>query len=111
MQLTVSGHHVEITPALRAYVTEKIERVHRHFEHMTSARVVLTVDGNEQKAEATVHAGRKDLHVDDTQHDMYAAIDGMIDKLDKRVRRYKGKLQDHDHDRIQAPEIGAGDSA
>ncbi len=97
MQLNVTGHHVDITPALRAYVTEKMQRLSRHFDHVISINVILKVEKLEQVAEGTVNAGGKTLFATDTDMDMYAAIDGLIDKLDRQVRRLKERLRDHHH--------------
>ncbi len=95
MQVNVTGHHVEVTPALRAYVTEKMQRISRHFDHVISINVVLNVERHEQLAEATVHAAGKSLFANASDDDMYAAIDALVDKLDKQVRRYKDRLTDH----------------
>lgn len=95
MQVNVTGHHVEVTPALRAYVTEKLQRISRHFDHLISINVVLNVEKHEQQAEATVHAAGKSLFANATNGDMYAAIDGLVDKLDRQVRRHKDRITDH----------------
>lgn len=95
MNLNISGHHVELTPALRGYVQEKLKRVERHFDHLISAEIILTVEKDRQKAEATVHASGADLHAEATEPDMYAAIDMLMDKLDRQTRRHKEKLRDH----------------
>ena len=97
MQLNITGHHVEITPALRAYVTEKMQRLSRHFDHVISINVILKIEKLEQLAESTVNAGGKTLFATDTAMDMYAAIDGLVDKLDRQVRRLKDRLRDHHH--------------
>lgn len=97
MQLNITGHHVDITPALRAYVTEKMQRLSRHFDHVISISVILKVEKLEQLAESTVNAGGKTLFATDTAADMYAAIDGLVDKLDRQVRRLKERLRDHHH--------------
>ncbi len=95
MRITITGHHLDVTPALRSYVTEKMQRLSRHFDHVISINVILNVERHRQAAEATVHAAGRSLFA--TQHapDMYAAIDGLIDKLDRQVRRYKDRLTDH----------------
>ncbi len=95
MQINLTGHHLEITPALRSYVETKFEKIERHFEHMTNVHVILGVEKTRQKAEATVHVAGGNLFADETNEDMYAAIDGMIDKLDRQVRKHKEKLKDH----------------
>ena len=92
MNLNVSGHHVEVTPAIRDYVRAKIERVTRHFDHVIDAHVILTVDKLRQKAEVTLHVAGKDLHCESEEDDLYAAIDLLADKLDRQVLRYKDRL-------------------
>jgi putative sigma-54 modulation protein len=94
MNLNVSGHHVEVTPALRTYVQSKLERVNRHFDHVIDAHVILTVEKLRQKAEITLHVRGKDLHCESEEDDLYAAIDLLADKLDRQVLRYKDKLHD-----------------
>lgn len=99
MNLSVSGHHLDVTPALRSYVQSKLERVSRHFDHVIDAHVILTVDKLRQKAEATLHVRGKDLHCECEQQDLYAAIDLLADKLDRQVLRYKDKLYEKRADR------------
>ena len=91
MNLSVSGHHLEVTPAIRTYVQTKLERVNRHFDHVIDAHVILTVEKLLQKAEVTLHVRGKDLHCESEQADLYAAIDLLADKLDRQVLRYKDK--------------------
>jgi putative sigma-54 modulation protein len=94
MNLSVSGHHLDVTPAIRTYVHSKLERVSRHFDHVIDAHVILTVDKQRQKAEVTLHVRGKDLHCECEDADLYAAIDLLADKLDRQVLRYKDKLYD-----------------
>jgi len=98
MNLNVSGHHLEITPALRDYVQDKLARVRRHFDHVIDVHVVLSVDKLRQKAEVTLHVRGKDIHCACEEQDLYAAIDLLIDKLDRQVLKYKGKRQDRSHE-------------
>ena len=104
MNLNVSGHHVEVTPAIRTYVKSKLERVTRHFDHVIDAHVILTVDKLRQKAEVTLHVAGKDLHCESEEEDLYAAIDLLADKLDRQVLRYKDKLQDKTRGPKASPE-------
>jgi len=92
MNLSVSGHHLEVTPALRSYVQAKIARVTRHFDHVIDAHVILTADKLKQKAEVTLHVPGKELHCASEEGDLYAAIDVLADKLDRQVLKYKDKL-------------------
>jgi putative sigma-54 modulation protein len=98
MNLNLSGHHLDITPALRTYVQEKLGRVTRHFDHVIDAHVVLSVDKLRQKAEVTLHVRGKDIHCASEDADLYAAIDLLIDKLDRQVLKYKDKRQDKGHE-------------
>lgn len=95
MQLNVSGHHVEITDSLRGYVESKIERLERHFDIVSDVHCILTVEKLRHKAEAKVNVNGDTIFAETTEEDMYAAIDGLVDKLDRRVRKHKEKLVDH----------------
>jgi putative sigma-54 modulation protein len=95
MQLDVTGHHVEVTPALRDYVQTKLGRIERHFDAVTDVHCILTVEKLRHKAEATVQVSGGRLYADSTEEDMYAAIDALIDKLDRQVKKHKEKLCDH----------------
>lgn len=95
MNLNITGHHVDLTPALRDYVAEKLKRLERHFDRLLGAEVVLTVERFGHKAEATIHASGIQLHAENIEDDMYAAIDGMLDKLDGQTRRHKERVRDH----------------
>lgn len=95
MQLNVSGHHVEVTESLRGYVKAKIEKIERHFDLVSDVSCILTVEKLQHKAEATVNVNGGTIYADATEEDMYAAIDGLVDKLDRRVRKHKEKLVDH----------------
>ena len=92
MNLHLTGHHVEITPAIRDYVVAKLERINRHFDHVIDLNVVMTVEKLDQRIEANVHMSGKDIHVQSHDGDMYAAIDGLIDKLDRQVIRHKERF-------------------
>ena len=93
MNLHLTGHHVEITPAIRDYVTSKLARINRHFDHVIDVDVIMTVEKLDQKVEANVHLSGKDIHVQANDGDMYAAIDGLMDKLDRQVLRHKERFQ------------------
>ena len=95
MQLSVSGHHIEVTDSLRGYVESKIKKVERHFDIVSDVRCILTVEKLRHKAEATVNVNGGTIYADATEEDMYAAIDCLIDKLDRRVRKHKEKRVDH----------------
>lgn len=95
MQLSITGDHIEVTPALRDYVSAKVQKLEHHFNHVTNIRVVLSVEKLEQKAEAKLNVSGGELFADAVDKDMYAAIDALIDKLDRQVKKHKEKLQDH----------------
>jgi putative sigma-54 modulation protein len=95
MQINLSGQQVEITEPLRQYALEKLRRLERHFDHMTTTNVVLHVEKKRHLAEATIHAKGAMLHADAEGTDMYAAIDSLSDKLDRQVLKHKEKTMDH----------------
>lgn len=95
MNLNLTGHHLEITAAIRDYVTAKLERVNRHFDHVIDVSVVLSVEKLRQKAEINVHLSGKDIFVESEDADLYAAIDGLVDKLDRQILRHKEKFSEH----------------
>lgn len=95
MQLNVTGHHVDVTPSMHDYVSQKLERLERHFDHVTNVHVILSVEKLRQKAEATLHISGGNLFADAQDEDMYAAIDAMVDKLDRQIKKHKEKLTDH----------------
>jgi putative sigma-54 modulation protein len=102
MNLTISGHHLEVTPALREYVINKLDRVTRHFDQVVDITVLLTVEKQKekerrQKAEVNLHVKGRDIHIEQANEDLYAAIDQLVDKLDRQVCRHKDRLQDHQH--------------
>lgn len=100
MHIDLTGHHMDVTSALREYVTEKMQRLERHFDHVTSTHVVLSVEKLRHKAEATIQLNGSKIFADSTQQDMYAAIDSLVDKLDRQVKKYKEK---HAEERHRAP--------
>ena len=103
MNLTISGHHLDVTPALRAYVMGKLDRITRHFDQVVDVKVLLTVEKQKEKdkrqrAECTIHVKGNDLFAESSHEDLYAAVDGLVDKMDRQVVRHKTKLQDHHFD-------------
>ena len=95
MQLNVSGHHVEVTDSLREYVESKIERLERHFDLVSDVHCILSVEKLRHKAEAKVMVNGGTIFAETTDEDMYAAIDGLVDKLERQVRKHKEKMVDH----------------
>ena len=95
MQINITGHHLEITKALRDYVNSKLERLERHFDQVSTIDVILTVEKLVHKAEATVPVNGNNLFAFAEDQDMYAAIDALVDKLDRQIIKRKEKLTDH----------------
>ncbi|MGJ0490465.1 MULTISPECIES: ribosome hibernation-promoting factor, HPF/YfiA family [Methylobacter] len=95
MQVNVTGHHLEITDALKAHVDSKFEKLARHFDHVTDVHVILSVEKLAQKAEATLQLSGAKLFAEDEQEDMYVAIDNMVDKLDRQIIKHKEKIGSH----------------
>lgn len=95
MQINISGRHVEVTESMREYVTSKIERLTHHHDRITSTNVIVSVDKLIQKAEATIHVSGKDVFAEATNEDLYAAIDALVDKLDRQLIKHKEKMRSH----------------
>lgn len=93
MQINLTGHHIDITDSMRGYVDNKFERLARHFDHVINVHVILSVEKLRQKAEATIHVNGAKVFADSVHEDMYAAIDTLIDKLDRQVLKHKEKKQ------------------
>jgi putative sigma-54 modulation protein len=101
MNVQVSGHQIEVTQAIRDYVLSKLERIQRHFDQVIDINVILSVQKLKQKAEISVHMRGKDIHVESDDEDMYAAIDLMMDKLDRQIIKHKDKAYSHPHDALK----------
>lgn len=97
MQVNISGHHIEVTEPLREYVNTRLEKLERHFDHITNVQVTLSVEKTRQKAEAQIHLRGTQIHADATHDDLYAAIDLMNDKLDRQLLKHKEKAVSRDH--------------
>ncbi|WP_028468548.1 ribosome hibernation promoting factor [Neptunomonas japonica] len=95
MQINITGHHVELTEPLSEYVHTKFEKLERHFDNITNVQVTLSIDKQRQKAEADMHIAGGEIFATSEQDDMYAAIDGLIDKLDRQVIKHKEKTKSH----------------
>ena len=110
MNLTISGHHLDVTPPLREYVLNKLDRVTRHFDQVVDVNVILSVEKKKekeqrQKAEVTLHVKGRDIFVEQSHEDLYAAIDQLMDKLDRQVVRYKEQHQTNVHSGRGAVEV------
>jgi putative sigma-54 modulation protein len=113
MNLTISGHHLEVSAALREYVVNKLERITRHFDQVVDINVLLSIEknkekGQRQKAEVTLRVKGKDIFLEHTGEDMYAVVDQLMDRLDRQVMRYKTKVQDHHHESAKRLGVGMG---
>jgi putative sigma-54 modulation protein len=112
MNLTISGHHLDVTPAIRDYVQNKLERIIRHFDQVIDSHVILAIDNltekeKRQKAEINMRLSGKMVHVESVAQDLYAAIDLLMDRLDRQVVKHKTMLQDHAHEaHKRMPEVG-----
>lgn len=95
MQINITGQQMDVTPALRDYIESKLQRLERHFDQMTKIHVILSVEKERQKAEATISVARGELFADTEQESMYAAIDSLMDKLDRQLKKHKEKMTDH----------------
>jgi putative sigma-54 modulation protein len=97
MNLQLTGHHLEITPSIRDYFVSKLDRINRHFDNVIDVSVTMSVEKLAQKIEANVHLSGKDIHVESHDADLYAAIDALVDKLDRQIIKHKEKYQEGRH--------------
>ncbi|KTD23987.1 MULTISPECIES: ribosome hibernation-promoting factor, HPF/YfiA family [Legionella] len=95
MQIHFTGHNIEITPALRSYAEDKLNKLEKHFDKITSIHVIFDVQKLNQIVEASINVARGELHARSESEDMYASIDGLIDKLDRQLIKHKEKIQNH----------------
>lgn len=95
MQLEITGHHIEITPAMNSYVREKFDRLMRHFDQVLKIHVIMEVEKTNHKAEASMHVSGSHIFANANAETMYAAIDALADKLDRQVLKHKEKLKNH----------------
>ncbi|KTC65381.1 ribosome-associated, sigma 54 modulation protein (plasmid) [Legionella adelaidensis] len=95
MEITFTGHKMEVTPALRSFTQEKFDKLERHFDKITAINVVFDVEKMRQIAEATVLIAKGELHASSEAEDMYTAIDELVDKLDRQLIKHKEKLRNH----------------
>lgn len=95
MNVNIQGHHVELTDALRDFISGKIERLSRHMDDLIDIDVILSVNKHEHKAEARIHVSGADMFAENIEQDMYVAIDGLVDKLDRQINKHNGKRHDH----------------
>ncbi len=98
MNLHITGHHLEVTPAIREHVTSKFDKIKRHFDNVMDVKIILSVEKLKQKAEATIHISGKDVFVECDDESLYVAIDMLVDKLDRQVIKHKEKLSARRHD-------------
>ena len=106
MNLNLTGHHVEITPAIRDYVTAKMVKIKRHFDNVIDVNVTLSVEKLKQNAEANVHVRGKNIFVETNSSNMYASIDNLVDKLDRKILKHKGKNVGHrNHGALKTQEL------
>ncbi len=95
MQINLTGHHLDITTSIRDYINDKFVKLERHFDQVSDVHVILSVEKLRHKAEATLHVSGGNMYADAVEEDMYSAIDGLIDKLDRQVVKHKEKLTNH----------------
>lgn len=101
MNLTIHGNHIDVSPALRNHIQGKLAKIERHFDQVIDASVQLSIEKVRQRAEITLRVRGNNIHVEAVEDDLYAAIDTLVDKLDRQVIRHKNRMQDHDGDSLK----------
>jgi len=105
MNLSITGPHLEVTPAINEYVKTKMARVSRHFDNVIDTQVMLSIERLKHTAEVTMRLPGKDLHCEASDENLYAAIDLLADKIDRQVIKYKDKVQNHSHEPLKRQEV------
>lgn len=95
MQISITGHHVNVTDSIRKYVNKRLKKVENHFRQPVKIDVILHKEKFSFLSEATIHGRRLSIHAKSTSTNMFAAIDDMTSKLDRQVLKYKERLTDH----------------
>lgn len=109
MNLNISGRHLEVTPAIREYVMNKMARVARHFDNVIDTQVMLSIERLKHTAEVTMRLRGKDIHCEASDGNLYSAIDLLADKIDRQVIKYKSKVQNHAADPVKRQEVPAAE--
>ncbi|MCH9689836.1 MAG: ribosome-associated translation inhibitor RaiA [Gammaproteobacteria bacterium] len=95
MQIHFTGHQVEITDALKAFTEDKLSKLTRHFDRITTIHITFNVEKLRQIVDATVLIPKSELHASSEAENMYTAIDNLVEKLDKQLIKYKEKMDSH----------------
>lgn len=95
MHINITGHKMEITPAIRSFTEEKFDKLNKHFDKITSANVIFDVEKLRQIAKATLLLSKDELHAESEAENLYAAIDILVDKLDRQLIKHKEKISSH----------------
>ncbi|MBT3462776.1 MAG: ribosome-associated translation inhibitor RaiA [Gammaproteobacteria bacterium] len=92
MQISVSGHHVQITEAIEHHIRKKLSRLEKHYQPIINSQVILSVDKNVQKAETRIHISGAEVFAEAESNNLYTSIDKMVKKLDRKMIEMKRKL-------------------
>jgi len=95
MQVSITGRHVELTDAMKDYVNDKLQHLKHSFDHVVDVHVVLSVEKFRQRSEVSMQVSGINIHGSHETDDMYASIDGVMDKLNRQLKRYRAKLRKH----------------
>lgn len=101
MRINITGHHLKVTDALRNHVEKKFKRLTRHFEQVINVHVILTVEKLTHKAEASLQVSGSKIFANSHNEGMYAAVDSLVDKLDRQIVKHKEKLKDHHQSEVR----------
>ncbi len=95
MQVSMTGRHVELTDPLKQYVREKLKHLKHSFDQVVDVHVVLSVEKFRQRCEISIQANKLNIYGSHETEDMYASIDGVVDKLSRQLKRYRAKMRKH----------------
>lgn len=93
MNITTTARHYDLAPALKDYAEGKVQNLKRYFDHIVNANLVFSLEKYRHRVEITLHVNGRDFISAEESDDMYAAVDGSVDKLERQLRRHKGKVK------------------
>lgn len=93
MNISTTARHYDLAPALKDYAEGKVQNLKRYFDHIVNANLIFSLEKYRHKVEITLHVNGRDFISIEESDDMYTAVDRSVDKLERQLRRHKGKIK------------------
>ena len=102
MKVIITGRHIKLNDDIRSYAEEKLHKAETYFDRIIEGHMILSAEKHRRIAEVTLSAKRATFHAQEETEDLYASIDGVVEKIDTQIRRYKKKLDARRHQHEEA---------